>query len=259
GLPRLDAATLRRVCEAGAGVAASEGVIEEEDLAFLPSLPGDPEAAGRRARLAGEREWGERFAGITPYSIAEVLDSDALEGAGLEPWGLSFRLTVGAGEMGRVAFSLHRERVDHRIASGAFDFVQDPSGGVKSLCVAPTGTEEVQDFVAASGVAFNFSDALAALSLFVVRRALGGVVGEMSLLSAWRSGGVESAGENVVHRASLAAVEEGAMIASGGTLSRGLGTMVSSAPTFPVEETEGRWPWEEVGALGRLARLEVPG
>ncbi|MGI8650122.1 MAG: hypothetical protein ACR2KW_07055, partial [Rubrobacter sp.] len=54
GLPRLDAATLRRVCEAGAEVAASEGVIEEEDLAFLTSLPGDPEAAGRRARLAGE-------------------------------------------------------------------------------------------------------------------------------------------------------------------------------------------------------------
>lgn len=259
GLPRMNASAMRRVCEVGAEVAASEGVIEEEDLAFLDPLPGDPDSAGRRALLAGEREWGQRFADIDPFSIIEVLDSDALEGFGVEPEGLLIGLSVGAGEMGRIAFSLHRERIAHRILSRDFDHVPDPSGGGASLCIAPFETEEAQDFVAASGTVSNFADALAALSLLVVRRALGGVVGEMEVRSAWRSGGVGITGEGAAHRYDLASSGDGDQILSGGALCSGTGAMRSSAPMFPVEGPDGLWPWEEAGLLGRIARLGPPG
>lgn len=260
GMPRANAAFVRRVCEFGAEALASEGVIEEEDLAFLTHVPGgDPEAAGRRALLSGEREWGERFATATPYFISEVFDSEALERAGLEPSRLVFGFGVPAVEMGRVAHSLHRERIISRISYGEFDFVGDPSGD-GGIAVAPPDTEEARDFVAASGAASNFSDALVALSLFVVRRALGGVVGDVVPVSSWRVGGVEeSVDGGIIHRDGVAAVGEGSLVLSGGVFASGMGTMAKSAPTFGAGEDEGRWLWEEAGLLGRIATFEVFG
>lgn len=268
GLPRPDAATLRRVCEVGAEVAAGEGVIEEEDLAFLGPLPGDGEAVGRRALLAGEREWGEVFAEIEPLRAVEVLDSEGFERFGVEPDVLLLRLRVGSGDLGRLAFRAHRERIAARVLSGTFDRVADPTDGAQSLPVAPAGTEEVRDFLLASAAAANYADALISLSLLVCRRALGDVVGGLSVRTSWRVGGVLEEDGASTHRDGLAAAGEGDVLAvaarpgsePGGALCAALGTMGASAPPFSVQEDdEGRWPWEEVGLLGRLARLGAYG
>ncbi|WP_119069507.1 hypothetical protein [Rubrobacter indicoceani] len=256
GLPRPDRRSIRRACEAGAEELADAGVIEEEDLAFLGPLAADPEAAGRRALAAGEREWGRLFADVTPYSPSEVFDPDALEDSGFEAEGLLLFLSVGAGELGRLVFSLHRERFRSRILTRDFDFVRDPSGGVASLCVGPSESEEAGDFVAASASTANFSDALSALSLFVVRRALGGVLGGIEIRSSWRCGGILQRDGLMLHRDGLAAVEADGVFVCGGNLCSGKGEMESSAPSFYAPEPEGRWPWEEAGLVGRLARLK---
>jgi hypothetical protein len=89
----------------------------------------------------------------------------------------------------------------------------------------------------------------------MLRRSLGDVTGGLDIRAAWRVGGIEERGGRLVHRRSLAAVGDGEVLVSGSNAAAGTGNMWSSAPPFGVPESEGRWPWEEVGLLERLAAL----
>ena len=60
-MPVLNEAGVRRVCEEGAAAGAEDGLVEEEDLGHLEGAPGDPDALGRRAILAGGRDWEGPF------------------------------------------------------------------------------------------------------------------------------------------------------------------------------------------------------
>ncbi|CAN5662042.1 hypothetical protein BH20ACT10_BH20ACT10_11000 [soil metagenome] len=257
GLPelstvRMNAAGVGRMCEFGAEAAAEDAMIEEEDLEFLtPFSAADSDSLGRRAISAGEREWNEGVS-IRLYEVGEVFDSDGMESLGVEAGMLVVEVGVGAGELGRIGASLHRERISARIESGDFDPPED-------LPSAPLETEEASDFLLASRAAANFADGRASLAVFALRRAMREMAGRLDVRAAWRVGGVGEGGGFVVHRRGFAEAGEGAAVVSGGVLSGGMGTMYANAPPFGLSMEDGRWLWEEAGLLGRWAALDLLG
>lgn len=248
-LPRLGGAGVRRICEAGAWAAAEGGVIEEEDLPFFDLATGDPDALGRRALFAGDRDW-DLLPKMRVYSVVEVLDAEAAESLGLEPENLVLTVESGAGELGRLAQAAHRERIFSRIQAGVdFDAEED-------LPAAPLDSEEAADLLAAVYAGTNFADGRCALALYASRRALASITGELRTVASWRVGGFEERDGLVTHRRGLARIGSGEALVCGGSVSVGTGAMLGSAPTFGVAEEESLWPWEEAGLLERLANLE---
>lgn len=251
-LPSLSLAGVRRVCEEGAPAAAEDGLIEEEDLAFLGAVEGDPDALGRRALSAGTRDW-EGVGGLEAVVVAEILDAAGAEALGLRPGLLALVVRLGAGDLGRLTLGAHRERIVSRVRAGA-DFA---SG--YDLPAAPVETEEGSDLVSATGAASNFADARAARALYALRRVLGGAVGRLEARASWKVGGMEHHDGLLVHRRNLAAAGEQQPIVSGGEVAAGTGKMWRSAPPFGAPQGEGRWPWEEAGLLERWVGLEPAG
>lgn len=256
GLPelralRLNAAGVRRVCEIGASAAAEDALIEEEDLRFFSPLPGEADSLGRRAVSAGEREWNEGV-GVRLYAVEDVLDSDGADLLGLEAGMVVVEVSAGAGELGRISASLHRERILERVRRGEFDSTED-------LPAAPLETEEAHDLLSAARAAANFADGRASLAVFALRRALAETMGGLEVRAAWRVGGAGTVEGGVVHRRRLAAVGEGEAMVSGGEVCGGVGTMYASAPPFDASVEDGRRVWEEAGLIGRWAGLEFLG
>lgn len=250
-LPHLNEAGVARICEGGARAAAEDGLIEEDDLRLLGPRPGDADALGRRALAAGPPEWEARV-GLDLRVVAEVLDAETAESLGLQTGVLALVVRVDGGELGRLAFGAHRERILGRVWSRDF-------GAEPDLPAAPVGTEEAADLVAALHAASNFADARAARTLWMLRRVLREVAGGLEVRAAWTVGGVEEQGGLLVHRKGLASVTEGEALVSGSYVVAGTGKMWASAPPFGISEEEGRWPWEEVGLLVRWAQLGLPG
>ena len=248
-LPVLNEAGVRRVCEEGAGATAEDGLIEEEDLARLEPVEGDPDALGRRALAAGTRDWEGGF-GLEVAVVGEVLDGEGAESLGVRRGLLALVVRAGAGDLGRLALGTHRARISSRIKAGV-DF-----GAADDLPSAPLEAEEAADLVAAARAASNFADARAARAVYALRRVLGEVVGGLEVRAAWKVGGIEVCDGALIHRDNLAAVAETAVIVSGGAVAAGTGKMWRSAPPFGVPEDEGRWPWEEAGLLERWAELD---
>jgi tRNA-splicing ligase RtcB len=245
-LPRLTGAGARRICETGALAAAEDGLIEEEDLPLLDPRTGDADALGRRAISAGTRDWdlpGETRA----YGVGQMLDAGAAEDLGLEPGALALAVSAGAGDLGRLALAGHRDRIFSRVLGGDF-------GAEEDLPAAPVETEEAADLLAAVGAAANFADGRTALLVYALRRALGEVVGNLSLRAAWRAGGIEGRDRSLVHRRDLVAAGEGKVLVSGGSVVAGTGKMSGSVPPFGAPEDDR--PWEEAGLLERWAELD---
>ena len=245
-LPRLTGAGARRICETGALGAAEDGLIEEEDLPLFGLFAADADALGRRAISAGTRDW-DRRANVRAYGVGEAMNAGGAESLGLEPGSLALVVSAGAGDLGRLALTGHRER----IAGRGSDF-----GAEEDLPAAPAGTEEAADLLAAVGATANFADGRAALLVYALRRALTDTVGALSLRAAWRVGGIEERDGSLVHRKHLAAAGEGEVLVSGGGVVAGTGKMVGSVPPFGAPEDEGRHPWEEAGVLERWADLD---
>jgi tRNA-splicing ligase RtcB (3'-phosphate/5'-hydroxy nucleic acid ligase) len=251
GLPPLNQAGIRRICEEGARAAAEDGLIEEEDLALLGPAAGDADALGRRALIAGLREWDGPI-GVDVTVVAEVLDAEGAEALVLEPGMLALLVSAGVGDLGRLALAAHRERILGRIRGGT-DF-----GAEDDLPAAPSETEEAADLLAAVWAASNFADGRAARTLYALRRVLVQLAGRLSLRAAWRIGGIEEREGSLVHRRDLAAAGEGEAVVSGGNVAAGTGKMSGSVPPFGAPEDDGRLPWEEAGVLERLAELSPP-
>lgn len=249
--PSLNEAGVRRICEEGAPAAAEDGLVEEEDLAYLASVEGDPDALGRRALSAGTRDWGGRF-GLEVAVVAEILDSEGAESLDLRPGMLALVVRVGAGDLGRLALGTHRDRIFTRVRAGA-DF-----GSTDDLPAAPIERGEASDLVSAMSAASNFADARAARALYALRRVLGDVAGGLDVRASWRVGGIEVRDGLLIHRKNLAADAEDPIV-SGGAVAVGTGNMWHSAPPFGAPEDEGRWPWEEAGLLERWASLDPAG
>ena len=246
-------AEVRGISESGALWAAEEGLIEEEDLSFFASGgdAGVADALGRRSLSAGARDW-TRPGALRTFRVAEIPDLDAAGEIGLETGALALVVFAGAEDLGRLALAGHRERILARIAGGAFG---DPS----DLPAAPVDTEEARDLLAATGASANYAAGRAALIVYALRRALGGDVGALRLRAAWALGGLEKRNGTVLHRAGLAAADDGEALVSGRSVAAGTGGMLGSAPPFDVAEEGGRWPWEEAGILTRWATLEPLG
>ena len=175
------------------------------------------------------------------------MNAGGAESLGLEAGTLALAVSAGAGDLGRLALTGHRER----IAGRGSDF-----GTEEDLPAAPAGTEEAADLLAAVGAAANFADGRAALLVYALRRALADTVGALSLRAAWRIGGIEDRDGSLVHRKHLAAAGEGEVLVSGGGVVAGTGKMVGSVPPFGAPEDDGRHPWEEAGVLERWADLD---
>ncbi|MDQ3863990.1 MAG: RtcB family protein, partial [Actinomycetota bacterium] len=247
-LPHLAAAGISRVCEAGARAAAESGLIEEEDLPLLDPRPGDADALGRRAISAGGREW-DLLGDANACVVGEVLDSEAAEVLGLNGGALALVVSVGAGDLGRLAIAGHRERIAARVRGGDF-------GAEEDLPAAPTGTEEAADLLAAVDAAANFADGRAALLLYALRLALKEFAGELGMRAAWGIGGIEVRDGYLVHRSDLAVAGEGEVLVSGGSVAAGTGKASGSVPPFGAIEDDGRHPWEEAEVLERWADLD---
>jgi tRNA-splicing ligase RtcB len=245
-LPSLNEAGIGRLCESGGRAAAEDGLIEEEDLSFLPARPGDPDALGRKALASGPREWQEGAQSELGI-VTEVLDAERAERLDLEAGALTVVIRVDAGDVGRLALVAHRERLLAR----SEDF------GPK-VPAAPAESGGGEDVLAALYAAANFADARAARTVWMLRQLLGAVVGGLGIRAAWRAGGVEERDGRLVHRRGLALAGDGDALVSGGYAAVGTGNMWSSAPPFGVFEGESRWPWEEAGLLERLAALDPP-
>ena len=247
-LPLLGGAGVRRICELGARAMAEDGFIEEEDLQFFGDHDGEPDSLVRRALSAGERDW-DRLGEVGAHAVGEVIDTERAEAIGMESGRLFLSLRVGAGDLGRLAISGHRERMLGRIWSGSFD--TDPE-----MPAAPAGSEEAVDFLAAANAAANFADGRAALLIYVLRRALEEAAGWLVPAASWTIGGIEERDGALIHRKNLAVAGEEKILCTGSSVAAGTGKMWGSAPPFEVPEDQGRWPWEEAGLLERLAKLD---
>lgn len=248
-LPHLGGSGIRRTCEAGAWTAAEDSLIEEEDLQFFDLSAGDPDALGRRALSAGERDW-DLLPNLRVYSVGDVLDAETAESLDLDQGTIVLSVEAGAGDLGRLALAAHRERILGRIRAGVdFDAEDD-------LPATPLDSEEAADLLAATYAAANFADGRAALTLYALRRAFMDITGEVRSVASWRIGGFEGRDASLVHRRGLARVSGGEALASGGNVAAGTGAMLGSAPPFEVAEVDGSWPWEEAGLLERVANLE---
>ena len=251
-LPALTGAVMRGICETGAVGAAEHGLIEEEDLAlFLAPMPGDPDALGRRALAVGMRDWEARPGEPDVRVVGEVLDAEGAETLGLRPGTLALVVSVGAGDLGRLALAGHRERILGRVRGGDL-------GAEEDLPAAPAPSEEAADLLSAIYAAANFADGRAALLLYALRRAVGAAAGGLDVRAAWRVGGMEERDGFPLHRRNLAAANRGEVLVSGGNLVAGTGKMCASVPPFGAPEDDGRHPWEEAGLLERWAVLDPP-
>jgi hypothetical protein len=239
---------VRRLCEEGAQAAAEEGLMGEEDLIFFPPAAGDADALGRGALGAGVRGWRELPGRVDALVVSEVLDSDGLDELGLEPGSLAMVVRSGAGELGRLAISSHRDRIQSR--AGEFGMERGP-------VAAPLDSEEALDLISAANAAANFADGRMATTLHAIQHSVTEAVGEPRIRASWRVGGIQEDGGVATHRAGLASVAEGRAVVSGGVLGCGTGNMYRSAPPFGVMESDGRHAWEEAGLLVRWARLEM--
>lgn len=248
-LPSLNDAGARRVCEEGARAAAEDGLIEEEELGSLRPADGSADALGRRALATGRADW-EGQTGLYAAVVAGVLDTEGAETLGLERGMLALVVRAGAGDLGRLALSAHRERILGRIRAGV-DF-----GAQEDLPAAPAETEETADLLVAVAAAANFADGRAARALYALRRILGDVTGGLSLRAAWKVGGIEDHASSLVHRGGLAVAGEGEVLVSGGSVAVGTGKMFGSAPPFGAPEDDGSHPWEAAGVLERWANLD---
>jgi tRNA-splicing ligase RtcB len=251
--PSVGDAELRAIAEGGALWAAEAGLIEEEDLPYLEpppgTAPGDADSLGRRALLAGARDWS-RPGSIDAYRVADLFDADGAGSLGLEPGVIVLVVRAGAEDLGRLALGTHQGRISSRVAAGA-DF-----GASRDLPAAPLDSEEAHDLTGASAASANFAAARAALLLYALRRALRDVLGALEPRAGWTLGGLQSADGLLLHRDGLAVAAEGAPLVSGGEVVAGTGAMLGSAPPFGVPPTEnGRWPWEEAGLIDRWALL----
>jgi len=248
-LPRLGGVEVRRAVEDGALWAAEEGLIFEEDLElFGAHTPGEPDALPRRALSAGARDF-DRYRHPEVYEVTEVLDTEGAEVLGLSPGALVLSVRIASGDLGRLAFAAHRERILGRVWSGDF-------GATAELPAAPLETEEATDLLAAARAVANYADARAALRLYELRRALAGE-GELALRAAWRLGGLaqEEAG-SLLHRRNLATVERGNALVTWNFVAVGTGEMRESAPPFGPGVEKDTWAWEEARLLERIASLE---
>lgn len=250
-IPRLSESELLSACESGARWAAGEGLIEEEDLAVFGSpsgYGGDPDALGRRALAAGTGEWDPRpGGGARIFEAGEILDSQAAESLGVSGGSLLVAASAGAGELGRLALEGHRQRMISR-----------EIGDGDRLVAAPRVMEEAADLLAATDAAFGYAQTRTALLIYALRRALGEVSGGLTPVCVWNTGGFEERGDLMVHRRSLARLEEGEALLCGDVLALGAGAMQQSAPPLGVEGG-AEWPWEEAGLLKRVASLREPG
>jgi tRNA-splicing ligase RtcB len=246
-LPSVGETGVRRLCEEGARAAAEDGLIEEEDLRFLPPLPGDPDALGRRALAAGVWDWK---VGIEPAVgfVGEVMDRDGAEALDLDSGVLVAVLDLGGGNLGRLAREAHGERITNRVWAGA-DF-----GATRELPAAPLDTGEAEDLLAALGAAANFADGCAAIALAALRRSYEGF-GGLTVRAAWRVGGSERVQDGLIHREGLCARSKGEALVSGSSVVVGAGKMLRSVPPFGASGVEGPWIWEETGLVERLAHL----
>lgn len=253
-LPAPGGAGVRGACEAGALRAAEDGLIEEEDLPFFGRGGGDPDALGRRALSAGERDWERVFGDLDVAEATGMPDSGRAGALGIEDGALALVVRVGAGDLGRLALAAHRERVLVGVRGGDF-------GAEEDLPAAPFETEEAADFLAALDAAAGFADGRAALAVYALRRALGDAAGALGVRAAWAVGGAERGGpgDGLVHRRRLAAAARGGVLVAGSRVAAGTGNMWGSAPPFGVTEHEGRWPWEMAGLLERLVDLGLLG
>jgi len=251
GLPPLNEAGVRRICEEGAPAAAEDGLIEEDDLPLLDPAAGDADALGRRVLTAGLREWDGPIE-VDVKVVVEILDAEGAETLGLEPGMLALVVSTGAGDLGRLALAAHRERILGRIRGGT-DF-----GAQDDLPAAPAEMEEAADLLAAVWSSSNFADGRAARTLYALRRVLEEFAGQLNLRAAWRVGGIENREGPLVHRRDLAAAGEGEAVVSGGSVAAGTGKMSGSVPPFGAPEDDGRLPWEEAGVLERWAELSPP-
>ena len=249
-LPAFGAAAVREAAETGANWAAGRGFIEEEDLSRFagsasPSSAGDPDALGRRAVSAGQRWWDPRSAPLKALRVADILDTAGAEKLGLGTGSLALVTTVGSGDLGRLAHATHRDRISSRGFAAPGD-----------LPAAPAETEEADDLLAAASAAANYAAARTALQVFLLRRALGELAGNLRVVAAWKIGGLYREGDLLVHRRNLAAIGGGEVLVAGESVAVGTGAMSGSAPDFGVEEREGRWAWEDAGLLERRVTME---
>lgn len=249
-LPNIGETEARRLTEIGALWAAEEGLIEEDDLPLFAAAASDADSLGRRALVAGARDWA-RPGLIRALRVAESLDSEGAEALGLESGALALVVSAGAEDLGRLALVSHRERISARTAAADF-------GSPADLPAAPVDTGEARDLLVATAAVANYAAGRAALLVYALRRALG-EVGALGLRAAWPVGGFEERDGWVLHRKDLAAAGAGDALTVGRTVAVGTGGMLESAPLFEVPEKDGRWAWEEAGLLERWAILEPLG
>lgn len=245
--PYLGDAELQAACGSGARWAAEQGLIQEEDLDLLGAedvARGEPEALGRRALAAGERD-PRPGNDVRARVVGRILDEGAVEELGLHERALIITASADSGELGRLALEGHRQRMISRDLDDS-----------ERLISAPLDTEEAADLKAAVGAAGNYATTRASLLLHALRRALRDVTGGLEPVACWSTGGLEESEGAAVHRRSLARLGSGAALVCGDTLALGTGGMLSSAPPFDTGDGN-LWPWEEAGLLQRAAVLET--
>lgn len=247
--PRLGGvAGVSKFCDSGARQAAEQGLIEEEDLAFLKTRRGESDALGRRAIEAGNRGW-DQLGNVGVYSAWEVLNAGGAEMLGIGSGALILTVNAGAEDLGGLALDGHRHRIMNRVQGGDF-------GAELSLPAAPVGSEEAEDLWAATNGISNFADGRASLTLYALREALSDVLGSLRICASYTVGGLEERGIATIHRKNLAGrgVEEAAVC--GNDVVSGTEGMLGSVPPFVASNEEGATPWEESGILERWVSLE---
>ena len=238
-------------CESGARRAAEQGLIEEEDLAFLEPRNGESDALGRRALEAGGRGW-DRLGDVGVYAAREVLDADGADMLGIGSGTLVISVGAGAGDLGRLALAGHRHRIMNQVRSGDF-------GSDLKLPAAPLESGEAEDLLAAVNGTSNFADGRAALTLYALRRALSEVFGGLSICDSWTVGGFEERDGSLVQRHNLAGRSVGEACVCGRDVVAGTDALLRSVPPFEAPDEEHIWPWEEAGLLERWIDLEPLG
>ena len=251
-MPRLGGvAEVSKFCDSGAHQAAEQGLIEEEDLAFLKTRRGESDALGRRAIEAGNRGW-DQLGEVGVYSAREVLNAAGAEMLGIGSGTLILTVGAKAEDLGGLALDGHRHRIMNRVRSGDF-------GAELDLPAAPVGSEEAEDLWAATNGISNFADGRAALTLYALREALSDVLGGLKICTSCTVGGLEERGIATIHRKNLAGrgVEEATVC--GGDVVSGTEEMLESVPSFVASKDEGATPWEEAEILERWVDLESLG
>lgn len=249
GLPRLGGVSgVSKFCDFGARRTAEEGLIEEEDLAFLEPCRGESDALGRRALEAGGGGW-DRLGDVGVYTAREVLDAEGAEMLGIGSGALVLAVNAGAGDLGTLSIAGHRHRIMNQVRSGDF-------GADLDFPSAPIGSEEAEDLLMAVNGTSNFADTRAALTLYALREALSEAFGGLSIRASWTVGGFEEREGARIQRQNLAgrSVEEACVC--GHSVVAGSGEMLRSVPPFEAPEEEGGWPWEEAGLLERWVELD---